>query len=126
LPLQAQTKHPAAPVGKLFSTLRHLLVGDAPKSNGAAPALRLTVRCGECGELIVVRVDKASDLLCEFDDAACESEDCPAPTGYSLHKEVVGKRCQNLIHFAMHFDEHRRLGKHEIEGGEFVKWEDVE
>jgi hypothetical protein len=126
LPLSVQPKHPVVPVGKLFTNLRHILVGDAPPSNGSAPALKVTVRCGECGEAVTVRVDKASDLLCEFDESHGESEECPAPSGYTLRKEVVGRRCQNLVHFSVHFDEHRRTGKHEIEGGEFVKWEDVE
>ena len=115
-----------APVGKLFQSLRHILLGVQPDSNGTAPALRVRVRCTRCGEVIAVRVDKANDLECEFAEEEGPSEVPRHPTGYTLRKELVGRGCQNLVHFEMGFDDHRRVTGHRIEGGEFVGWEDMQ
>ena len=106
-------------MSKLLDGLKQALLGDPDNSNGAAPALHVTVKCDKCGEVIRVRVDKANDLLSDLagDD---ETADQP-PMGYTLRKEAVGRRCQNLVHFAMQFDEHRRVTGRQIKGGEFVE-----
>ncbi len=112
-------------MGRFLHSIRHTLLGDPASSDGTAPALQVRVKCRRCGEVIAVRVDKANDLLCEFGDVSDEAPEPPPPTGYTLHKEVVGRKCQNLVHFTMHFDDHRRVTGREIEGGEFVGWEDT-
>lgn len=116
----------AAPrVGKLFSYLSQILLGTVPEGNGSAPAMNVHVRCGHCGELISVRVDKANDLLSEYPDIPADAEEAPHPIGYELHKEVVGRKCPQLVHFEMRFDDHRRVTKTKVEGGELVGWEDT-
>ena len=122
---QTAVKRGTPPVGKLFSYLTHILLGNTPSSNGTAPALNVCVRCSECGELISVRVDKANDLLAEYPDEDFTGDEMPHPIGYSLHKEALGRQCQNLIHFTMLFDDHRRVTKSQIEGGEMAGWEDT-
>jgi hypothetical protein len=123
LPVQ---KRRTPPVNKLLTSLRQVLAGEVARSNGTAPALNLRVRCAECGELIPTRIDKANDLLSEYADSAPDSEGIPHPTGYLLRKEMVGRHCQNLVHLEMRFDDHRRITRHEITGGELVSWEDTE
>jgi hypothetical protein len=119
------TKLTAPKVGRFISYLSQVLLGTGPGSNGAAPAMNVHVRCGRCGELITVRVDKANDLLCEYPDIPEDAEEAPHPIGYELHKEVVGRKCPQLVHFEMRFDDHRRVTKTKIEGGEIVEWEDT-
>jgi hypothetical protein len=102
-----------------------MLVAAPQPASGAAPALRLRVQCDHCGEIITTRIDKANDLLCEYPDDAPEDE-APHPTGYTLYKELVGRRCQNLVHLTMHFNDHRRATRHETAGGTLLGWEECQ
>lgn len=103
-------------VGRLVQGLQRIFATAPNGDTGAAPALRLRVQCARCGETITTRIDKANDLLCEYPDELPEDE-APHPIGYTLHKELVGRECQNLVHLTMHFNDHRRATRHEIEGG---------
>lgn len=119
------TRLAAPKVGRLISYLSQILLGTTPGGNGSAPAMNVHVRCGRCGELITVRVDKANDLLCEYPAIAEDAEEAPHPIGYELHKEVVGRKCPQLVHFEMRFDDQRRVTRTKVEGGELVGWEDT-
>ncbi len=113
-------------MGKLIDGLKHTFLGDPNRANGNCPAMLIKVQCGRCGEIISVRVDKASDLLAEYPDAEDDSEEAVQPDGYILHKEVVGRQCQNLVRFRLDFDSKRRITKQAIEGGELIEWHDTE
>jgi len=113
-------------MGRLISGLRTALLGrDTHHETASCPAMRVTVKCAKCGEAISVRVDKANDLLAEYDDTS-DADEPVAPSGYVLRKEMVGRKCQNLVHFTMRFDGRRRIVGHEIQGGQFVDWEDTD
>jgi hypothetical protein len=87
------------------------------------------VKCDRCGELIRSRVEKAYELEAEYELSnghAQEEDQEPKPSGYTLHKELVGAGCQNLIHLTMHFDAHRCGNTRSIEGGMFVEVTDCE
>jgi hypothetical protein len=122
---QSVQHKPTPAVGRWVDGLRQMLAAPPRSATGAAPALRLRVQCGQCGELISARIDKANDLLCEYPDSARDDE-APHPTGYTLHKELVGRQCQNLVHLTVHFSDHRRATRHEIEGGVLLGWEDCQ
>lgn len=94
----------------------------------SSPALHLMVRCDRCGELIRSRVEKAYELEAEYDQSSGheEEEEEPKPSGYTLHKELVGANCQNLIHLEMHFDAHRCATSRTIAGGQFLEVTDCE
>jgi hypothetical protein len=105
-----------------------------PSDRGAccdpsSPALHLVVRCDRCGELIHSRAEKAYELEAEYESGnghePAEDEE-PKPSGYVLHKEMVGASCQNLIHVTMHLDAHRCVTARHIEGGQFVDIHDCE
>ena len=95
----------------------------------SSPALCIVVKCSRCGELIRTRVEKAYELEAEYEatngHTYAEGEE-PKPSGYTLQKELVGARCQNLIHLSMHFDAHRGANTRSIQGGEFVEVTDCE
>jgi hypothetical protein len=104
---------------RLSKALNRLFEGArGPSLKGGGHAFSLIVRCGKCGELIRVRIDKDNELQAEYGDDAAEGDH---PTGYVLRKEIVGANCQNLIHFTLRFDANQRLCELSIEGGEFVE-----
>ena len=113
-------------MGKLIDGLKHTFLGDSNRANGSCPAMLIKVQCARCGEIISVRVDKANDLLAEYPDSGDESEEAVQPEGYTLHKEVVGRKCQNLVRFRLDFDSKRRIINQAIEGGELSEWHDTE
>lgn len=86
------------------------LPGAAPP--GEAHALLFYVRCDRCGEVIRVRADRRWDLLQELGDGV---------TGYSLHKDVLGIRCNQLMRMVVRFDRDYRITQQEIEGGRFAR-----
>jgi hypothetical protein len=72
------------------------------------------LRCGKCGERIRVRVDRANDLAQDYDGAGDN------PSGYSVTKGVVGKKCFRTISLTVKFDGARRETARSIDGGEFI------
>lgn len=82
----------------------------------------VTVRCGRCGEVIRLRIDRDHELQSIWPPDAEEGDE---PLEQILRKEIVGDRCQNLIRFTLRFDCERGLISSEIEGGEFVNDEDT-
>jgi len=123
--LQAALAKGVPSVGKLIDGLRHSLLGEIALPDGDSPAMLVKVTCAKCSEIITVRVDKANDLLCEFADVDESAQQAPVPLGFTLNKEVVGRRCQNLVRFTMRLDKLRRVVETSIEGGEFVEWHDT-
>jgi len=98
----------------------------------SSPAMQIMVRCAKCGELIRTRIDKATDLEAEYENGNgngnghYEEGEEPRPSGYSLHKELVGAKCQRLIRLTMRLDSHRMVISRTIEGGEFADVIDCE
>lgn len=86
--------------------------------------------CDKCGEIIRSRVEKAYELEAEYElvngHHAVDDDEEPKPTGYTLHKELVGAGCQNLIHLMLRLDAHRCVLTRTIEGGQFVEFRDCE
>lgn len=112
-------------MARLLDSLKHTFLGKALASESTAPALELKVKCGKCGEVITTRVDKANEVLCEFGKVDEDAEEPPPPIGYTLHKEFLGRKCQNLVRLTLHIDGNRRVTSHEITGGELVGWRDT-
>ena len=83
-------------------------------------ALWFYVKCGACGEIIPVRVNPASDLVQEFDDAG------DLVSGYSLHKEVMGRGgrpgrpCFRLLQVDADFDKGCQALDVRVDGGAVV------
>jgi hypothetical protein len=95
--------------------------GGAPPADGAGRnAFWVYVRCNACGEPIRVRVSLQNDLSAEFDEG---SDD---PTGFVVHKEVVGQRCFRRIQVDMTFDAQRRVTDQQIRGGTFLTKEEYD
>ncbi|MCL4464539.1 MAG: hypothetical protein M1401_06525 [Chloroflexi bacterium] len=83
-------------------------------TGGDDSALQYAVKCRRCGEVIRVRVNRRYDLDQDFGDYGDQV------VGYTLHKEVLGNRCPQLINIIVHYDRSQRETERDIEGGEFV------
>lgn len=88
----------------------------APRDN----AFYYYVRCDKCGETIRVRVDRSNDLAQDFEDGGDN------PSGYTVTKGVVGKKCFRTINLTVKFDSARREVSRSIEGGEFITADEYE
>jgi hypothetical protein len=77
-------------------------------------AVWLYVRCQRCGEAIRVRADRRYDLVSEMRD--------PGETGpaYTLHKDIVGRRCFQRIAVTLGFDHRQQIIERHISGGELL------
>jgi hypothetical protein len=74
-------------------------------------------------------VEKAYEFEAEYEGLnghQADDHEEPRPSGYTLHKELLGSRCQQLIRVTMHFDAARCTSHRLIEGGEFVEIGDCE
>lgn len=95
----------------LLQRLLSGLLGGGRSGEEDGGALWLYVKCGQCGETIRVRVDKSRDL-----EELYEGES-DFPTGYALHKEVIGQRCFRLMRVEMQLDQQKRPVEQRVEGG---------
>jgi hypothetical protein len=77
--------------------------GGASKTRGGDPSgIHVYVRCAKCGEKVHVRVNRNTDISQEYDEAGGNA----VPT---LHKEILGSRCQNLMYAHLTFDSSYRV-----------------
>jgi hypothetical protein len=103
---------------RLFGALRG---APAPAADGAGrSAFWVYVRCKACGEPIRVRVNREHDLSAEYEEGS------DAPSGYHVHKEVVGERCFRRIQVDITFDGQRKIADRQIQGGDFLTAEEYE
>ena len=92
---------------RVKEAIRRLVSGPGEKPfNCEARALEVQVECGRCGEVITVRVDRDHEIEPQY---APDAEEGDHPVRWVLRKEVVGRRCQNIINQALGIG----LGKHE-------------
>lgn len=87
-----------------------------PKNSarGETDILWLVVECGKCKETIKVRIDKKTDLQNEFPQPG------KAGCAFTLKKEVLGKRCPNLMEVSLKFDDRFRILFREVRGGRLI------
>ena len=71
------------------------------------------VRCSACNEPIRIRANPSTDLSPVYDESSPGDD----PTGYELHKEILGTRCYRLIRAEWLFDRRKRRVGAEIQGG---------
>ena len=75
----------------------------------------LYVKCDRCGAPVRIRADKRHDLQRDFDT-----------NELVLRKEIMDGSCFSLIHATVRFSPGYRILDQEIEGGEFISWEEYQ
>ncbi len=77
--------------------------GGAQKSGDGDPGgIHLYVRCAKCGEKLHVRANRHTDISQEYEEGGGSA----VPT---LHKEILGSKCQNLMYAHFTFDSSYRV-----------------
>ena len=106
-------------LAKLAEALERLFDGsDDEPLVCSARSFTLTVRCGRCGEIIPVRIDRDHELQSMY---AADADEGDHPIEYVLRKELVGEDCQNMVRFTLRFNCDHGLLESQIEGGTFVE-----
>jgi hypothetical protein len=81
-------------------------------------AIWVYVRCDACGEKIKLRIDREHDLSADFDGAS------DFPSGFQVHKEIVGRNCFRRITVDVTFNSGKQPVDQQIRGGTFLTEEE--
>ncbi|MBC7189918.1 hypothetical protein H5U35_06895 [Candidatus Aerophobetes bacterium] len=87
---------------------------EAAEKKSASDFIPFKVRCEKCGEEILINVNRTTDLQNLF------LEPGEKGVAYNLKKEILGKKCPNLIRIDVDFDRNYRIISRDITGGSFV------
>lgn len=85
-------------------------------STGSKKAFYLAVKCSDCGEEVVVRINRSSDFQIEYDAQNPEHY-------YTIKKEVIGKNCFNLMGLTLALTKNLKVLFSDVSGCEFIKFE---
>ncbi len=99
-----------------FDKIRQLFTGSKQEIKDR-DGIYIYVKCGKCGAPVRIRADRRHDLQRDFDSDT---------GGFILRKEVMDGSCFSLFYFTVHFDAAYHITAREIEGGEFITWEEYE
>jgi len=101
-----------------MSFLKKLFSGGtkAPKDETSREVF-IYSQCDKCQEKFRNRIDKNYNLLQNYADTG------PA---YTVHKELIGAYCRNVIVLDLEFDTQRRLQRKSIQNGKFITREEYE
>jgi hypothetical protein len=89
-------------------------------STSDANAIYYFVRCDKCGEAIRIRLGRQSDLAQEFEGEG------DYPTGHSVSKDVMGRKCFKMMHLEVRYDKGYRETSRELTGGTFITRQEYE
>jgi hypothetical protein len=87
----------------------------APAYSSTSNFITFNVQCNRCGEEITVNVRRSSDI------SGLYEEEGPAGSAFLLRKEILGKKCNNLIYLTAYFGENYNLISSEISGGKIIE-----
>ncbi|HEX2987160.1 MAG TPA: hypothetical protein VHS06_03210 [Chloroflexota bacterium] len=87
-------------------------------SSGEVYVMYIYIRCKRCGEPIRLRMDRRFDLELEFGETLV--------SGFVANKDILGRKCSNLIRVHVEYDSSHRQKNRDIEGGQFITREEYE
>jgi hypothetical protein len=93
----------------LLDGLRQWFVGATGEDRYA---MYIYVRCQKCGEKVRLRMDRRFDLEQEFGETLV--------SGYVANKDIMGRKCYNLIRVHIEYDQYFRPKSHEVTGGQLI------
>jgi hypothetical protein len=99
---------------KLFS--RKAKKGISPRLKG--DFILFVVKCDKCGEEIRINVNRRTDVQSLYTEAGGKE------AAYTLKKEILGRKCPNLINITVDFDRNYRILSRNISGGKFISSEE--
>ena len=87
----------------------------APAYSSTSNFITFNIQCNRCGEEITVNVRRSSDISRLYE------EEGPAGSAFLLRKEILGKKCNNLIYLTAYFGASYNLISSEISGGKIIE-----
>lgn len=72
------------------------------------------IKCDKCGEEIRINVNRRTDIQSLYTEAGEKG------AVYTLRKEILGRKCPNLINITVDFDRSYRILSRNISGGKFI------
>lgn len=96
---------------KIVETLFGSSQGEVKDSQG----IYFYVKCSRCGTPLRIRADKHHDLQRDYDTGE-----------YVLRKEIMDGSCFSLMQATIRFDPSYRIVDRQIDGGEFISWEEYQ
>ncbi len=99
----------------IFKKVKRWLLGDEHGEIRDPDGIYFYVKCATCGAPVRVRADRRHDLTPDFEHG-----------GYIWRKEIMDGSCFKLMYATVRFDEAQRVISQEIEGGEFITWEEYQ
>jgi hypothetical protein len=87
-------------------------------SSGEMYVMYIYVQCRRCGEIIALRMDRRFDLEQELGDTLV--------TGYSANKDILGRKCNNLMRVHIEYDRNFRTRNFQVEGGSLLTKQEYE
>ena len=86
-----------------------------PAAGDSSGFITFKVKCDNCSEEIVIKVRKFSDI------SRISIGEGPQDAELFLRKEILGKKCNNLIYIDVYFRSDFGVVSREISGGKFVE-----
>ena len=77
-----------------------------------------TLKCDKCGEEIKINVNRRTDIQSLYTEAGEKG------AAYTLRKEILGRKCPNLINITVNFDRNYRILSRDVSGGKFISSEE--
>lgn len=99
---------------RLFSKISKKRVSPRLKGD----FIPFAVKCDKCGEEIRINVNRRTDIQSLYTEAGGKG------AAYTLKKEILGRKCPNLINITVDFDRNYRILSRNISGGKFISSEE--
>ncbi|MCD6575465.1 hypothetical protein J7K97_07330 [Candidatus Aerophobetes bacterium] len=87
---------------------------QAAERRREADFIPFKVKCEKCGEEISINVNRRTDLQNLYLEPGEEG------AAFNLKKEILGKKCPNLIRIDVDFDRNYKIIRKDITGGSFL------
>lgn len=85
-------------------------------SRSPKKAFFVTVRCSDCGEEVMVRINRSSDFQMAY-------EPHNPKHFYTVKKEIVGKNCYHLMRLTLALTKNIRVLYADTDACEFIKFD---
>lgn len=99
-------------MGGFLENLKKMFVMPA---DSGSKFITFNIICGRCKEEIIVKASKTSDISRLY-----EGDAAPDGAEYLLRKEILGNKCNNLVHITVYFGSGYNVISKEISGGKFA------
>ncbi len=87
---------------------------QASQARREADFIPFKIKCEKCGEEIIIKVNRRTDLQNLYLESGGQG------VAFNLKKEILGKKCSNLIQIDIDFNRNYQIMEKRISGGSFL------